>query len=159
MLAGGKRTSSLPPGCCLTIQTAGIINSPSQQAHFTRPCRSVLLSVSLGLLLPCPRTHTHTHTHTSTQKHKQTPVKYLTTLVSLHCLCHHLLYCISLSVSPCLFSRFICCLCCLSLLPFLLFICSAISTERSSAPGQTAPATSHPDHFTFSCFLSTLTSS
>lgn len=56
---------SLPPGYCLTIQTTGIINSPSQQAHFTRPCRSVLHSVSQGLT-PVP-THTCTHQHTKAQ--------------------------------------------------------------------------------------------
>lgn len=56
---------SLPPGYCLTIQTTGIINSPSQQAHFTRPFRSVLHSVSQGLT-PVP-THTCTHQHTKAQ--------------------------------------------------------------------------------------------
>lgn len=46
-----------------------------------------------------PATLPHAHTHNHTQRHKQSRVKYLTVQVSLHCFCHHLLYCISSSVS------------------------------------------------------------
>lgn len=69
--------------------------------------------------------HTHVHSHSSTQKHKQAPVKYLTTLPSSAIIC----YTVSACLLPCLFSRLICCLCCLSFLPFLLVICSVISMK------------------------------
>ena len=66
--------------------------------------RSLSLPAALSSFLSPRDSHTQTHTSFRTQKHKQTPVKYLTTLLSLHCLCHHLLYCILVCLPACSFS-------------------------------------------------------
>lgn len=114
------------------------------------------LPAAMSSFLP-PRdshSHAHTHKHTRTQKRKTNPSEifnHATHPALPLIICHTVSPCLS----PCLFSRLICYLCCLSFLPFLLFICSVISTEPSSAPGQNVLGTSLPDYFTFSCFLFT----
>lgn len=105
--------SLLPPSWTNTVSVF------RPQESLTRPVNrhtSLIrfLPAALSSFLSPRDSHSHAHTHSSTQKHKQTPVKYLTTLLSLHRLCHHLLYCISLSVSLPVLSAHL-----LSLLSFL----------------------------------------
>ena len=111
-----------------TIQ--GIINSSSQQAHFTSSCHS----------LSRARARTHTDGHTKTQTTSSEIFNRASQLALLlpSFITLHLLVCL------CLFSQLICCLCCLSFLPFLLFICSLISAQPSSARDQLCA-----DYFTF----------
>ena len=97
-------------------------------------------------------TNTHTHTHSSssgTQRHKQVPVKYLTTPLSSYCLCHHLCLLVCLlacSLGSSVFSAIF------PIYSFLPFICSVIYSHLSSAPGQSTPRAALLDNLTFFFF-------
>lgn len=95
---------------------------------------------------------THTHQHTKAQTSPSEIFNHTSKLASP--LPPFII--LSPCLSPCPFARIICYLCCLSFLPFLLFICSVISTEPSSAHGQNILGTALPDLLYFLVFLECL---
>lgn len=80
------------------------------------------LPAALSSFLSPRDSQSHAHTHTGTQKHKQTTVKYLTALLILHCLGHHLSYCLLICLPACSLSSSVVS----AVFPSFLFFCSSV---------------------------------
>lgn len=139
--------SLLPPSWTNTVSLFRLQESLTRPVNrHTSLVRSLPDAMSSSL---SPRdSHSHAYTHTKAQTNPSEIFNHATHL-ALPLLSFVILY-LLVCLPACSFGS-----CCLSFLPFLLFICSVISTEPSSAPGQNVLGTSLPDYFTFSCFLFT----